>query len=268
MKIFYQSMGVARQGTEGAYAQSLRDTLDKAAEPGTTVTVAGLGQGKAIADQYRYLEMLDNAEICDNGLKAEREGYDAFLIGNMLDPALPELREVLNIPVLGLCEASAHLACLMGAKFSVITVNERFNPKIGENIARAGLSGRLASIERMTVERGAVLDRAFVDPETRRMLVAQFTEATLRAADKGAEVVIPGGGIVMANLLQAGVHEIERIPVLNGVIALLKLGEAAARIRALTGGFTSRRLTYAPPTGKLLADIRDSYGAHVFPGAV
>ena len=102
MKLFYQSMGVARRSTTGHYAQTLRETLDRAAAPGTTVTVHGLSEGRAIADQYRFLEVLDTAEILENGLRAERDGYDAFLIGNIFEPGLHALRELLNIPVLGL----------------------------------------------------------------------------------------------------------------------------------------------------------------------
>src|SRR5215469_17312685 len=120
MRLFYQSLGVTRRSTSGPYAQKLAETLSTAAAPGTTVEVHGLGPGEAIADQYRYLEYLDTAEILDNGLRAEREGYDAFLIGNIFEPGLHALRELLNIPVLGLCEASVHLACLMGLRFSVV----------------------------------------------------------------------------------------------------------------------------------------------------
>jgi allantoin racemase len=105
--------------------------------------------GKAIADLYRYLEYLDTAEILDNGLKAEREGYDAFLIGNIFEPGLHALRELLNIPVLGLCEASVHLACLMAASFSVVNVNPKFARRVSENIASYGLVSRLASIDQM-----------------------------------------------------------------------------------------------------------------------
>ena len=36
-------------------------------------------------------------------------------------------------------------------------------------------------------------------------------------------------------------------------------------VRRLTGTFTSKRLIYAPPTGKLLDDVREAYGAHVYP---
>ena len=51
-------------------AMRLSTILKRAAAPGTTVELRGLSEGRAIADQYRYLEYLDTAEILDNGLIA------------------------------------------------------------------------------------------------------------------------------------------------------------------------------------------------------
>jgi len=267
MKLFYQSMGVARRSEAGPYARALAATLRDAAEPGTQVHVQGLGPGKAIADQYRYLELLDTAEVLDNGLRAEREGYDALLIGNVFEPGLHALREVLNIPVLGLLESSVHLACLMGASYSVVNVNPKFTRKVSENIASTGLQSRLVSIDNMSVERGQMLDRAFEDREVRDQVLTQFTEAARIGIGKGAETIIPAGGIVMTILAFAGVHQVDGAPIVNGLIALIKMAEMAVRIRRLTGVFTSKRMMYAPPSGSLLVDIRASYGDHVYPGA-
>lgn len=267
MRLFYQSLGVTRRSTGGDYAQRLSAILARAASPGTAVELRGLSPGRAIADQYRYLEYLDTAEILDNGLAAERDGYDAFLIGNIFEPGLHALRELLNIPVLGLCEASVHLACLMGASFSVVNVNPKFARRVTENIASYGLSGRLVSIDRMSVERPAVFDRAFEDEAVRADVIEQFRAAARQGLAQGAETVIPAGGIVMTLLAEAGVHEVDGAPIVNGLYALVKIGELAASLRALTGNFTSKRLTYAPPKGALLDDIRRIYGGHLYPGA-
>lgn len=267
MRLFYQSLGVTRRSTSGDYAQRLAAILARAASPGTTVALHGLGEGRAIADQYRYLEYLDTAEILDNGLAAERDGCDAFLIGNIFEPGLHALRELLNIPVLGLCEAAVHLACLMGPSFSVVNVNPKFARRVTENIASYGLAGRLVSIDRMRVERPAVFDRAFEDAGVRAEVIEQFRAAARHGLAKGAESVIPAGGIVMTLLAEAGVHEVDGAPVVNGLIALVKFGEMAASLRRLTGHFTSKRMTYAPPAGALLDDIRRVYGSRVYPGA-
>jgi hypothetical protein len=79
--------------------------------------------------------------------------------------------------------------------------------------------------------------------------------------------VIPAGGIVMTILADAGIHEVDKAPIVNGLIALVKMGELAVNMRALTGHFTSKRLTYAPPTGSLLGDVRRAYGDDVYPAA-
>jgi len=267
MRLFYQSLGVSRRSESGPYAEKLRAILKGAVAPGTEIDVFGLSPNRAIADQYRYLEHLDTGEILDNGLRAEREGYDAFLIGNIFEPGLHALREVLNIPVMGLCEASVTLACLMAPNFSVVNVNPKFARKVTENIASYGLSGRLVSIDRMAVERAAMFDQAFDDPAARGKVFDQFRAAARDGLAKGAEAVIPAGGIVMTLLADAGIHEVDGAPIVNGLLALAKIGELAASLRALTGHFTSKRLTYAPPTGTLLDDIRRAYGDHVYPGA-
>ena len=69
----------------------------------------------------------------------------------------------------------------------------------------------------------------------------------------------------MAVLVEAQLFQVDGAPVLNGIMSLIKTGEMAVQIRALTGSFTSKRLMYAPPAGKLLDDIRASYGDHVYP---
>jgi hypothetical protein len=71
----------------------------------------------------------------------------------------------------------------------------------------------------------------------------------------------------MVILARAGVFAVDRAPVVNGLVALVKIAELAVQVRRLSGAFTSKRLMYAPPSGNLLADIRNSYGAHLYPGA-
>jgi len=44
------------------------------------------------------------------------------------------------------------------------------------------------------------------------------------------------------------------------------MGETAVKIQRLTGNFTSKRMTYAPPRGELLKEVRRIYGADTYPG--
>jgi allantoin racemase len=267
MRLFYQSFGVSRGSRDGHYGQVLKKILDQTAAPGTEISIYGLSPHRAIAEQYRYLEFLDKADVMDNGLRAEREDYDAFVLGNIFDPGLHELREVLNIPVLGLCESSVHVACLMGASFSLININPKFTRRIVDNITLQGVASRMVSIDQMTVERPGIFDLALRDDGVKAEVVRQFSDCARRSLEKGAEVLVPAGGSLMAVLAEAGVHQVDAAPVLNGLIAVIKVAELAVAMRRLTGQFTSKRLIYAPPSGQLLADIRQAYGEHVYPGA-
>lgn len=264
MKLWYQSL--TREDAWPAYNAALRRVLSSVAEPGTTVEVHGITKVGGIGDHYRYLEFIETAEVLENAARAEREGFDAVLIGNIGDPGLREAREIAGIPVLGLCETSLHLACMMGGSFALVTANEKFTPRILENVRRYGLEGRLAGVERMTVERLVDLDAGFADPSARERLTGEFRAAAARAAAGGAEVVIPCVGVLMALLADAGIHAAgQGAPVLNGILTLVKMGEAVTRMHRLMGGrFTSRRATYAPPPVDQIDELRRFYG-HVYP---
>ena len=92
MRLFYQTLGMSRGSKSGTYGQVLRRLIANAAAPGTTIDIFGLAPHRAVADQYRYLEFQDTVEVLENGLRAEREGYDAILLGNIFQPGLHELR--------------------------------------------------------------------------------------------------------------------------------------------------------------------------------
>ena len=264
MKLWYQSM--SRQAEWGGYPRVLRSILDKVRDAETEIHVAGITEMGGIGDQYRYLEYLETGEVLQNVHRAVREGYDAFLIGNIADPGLQEAREIADIPVLGLCESALHVACMMGASFSLVTINAKFTPRIEENVRRYGLDGRLAAVNRMQVERLTDLGVAFDDPEACGRIVAQFDRAARANAEAGAEVVIAAGGVVMALLAHADIHEAAGMPILNGIINLVKLGEMAAKTNRLMGGrFTSKYRSYAPPPADQITEFRKHYGADIYP---
>ncbi len=264
MKLWYQSM--SRQAEWGGYPRTLRDILDKVRDPDTEIHVAGITEIGGTGDQFRYLEYLETGEVLKNVHRAVREGFDAFLIGNIADPGLQEAREIADIPVLGLCELALHVACMMGASFSLVTINEKFTPRIVENVRRYGLHDRLAAVNRMQVERLTDLGVAFDDADARERIVAQFNRAARANAEAGAEVVIAAGGVVMALLAHADIHEAAGMPILNGITNLVKLGEMAVKMNRLMGGrFTSKRCTYAPPPADQIGEFRKHYGADIYP---
>ena len=268
MRLWYQSF--SRFDAFGHYGSALKQQITHAADPGTYIEAHGLTRGGGFADQYRYPEYADVAEVIANGLQAQKEGYDGFLLGNITDPGIRELRELLTIPVLGLCESTLSIACMMGALYTLVTVNPKFTPRVLENVHRYGFYPRMASYETMKVHNLSDLAAGFSDaPElaaAREAIFQEFLQAARRGIDKGAEVIIAAGGVVMAMLAHANIHEVDGVPILNGTVALTKMGETAVKIQRLTGHFTSKHMTYAPPRGELLNEVRRVYGANLYPG--
>lgn len=264
MKLWYQSL--ARQTESTPYGEMLRRVIDSACDPGTTVHLQGVRESAGIGVHYRFLEYHETREVIYNAMKAEREGYDAFLIGNISDAGLREAREVVNIPVLGLCETSLHVACMMGANFSLVTISPKWTPRMLENVHRYGLERRLVAAEPMNTS-PLDLKRVFVEPGHLKVILEQFNECAERLLAKGTEVIIPAGGDIIVFLADGGIYEYGGAPILNGIVELVKMGELAAKLKRKTGRFTAKRGGYSAPTGDFLERIRKFYGDDVYPGA-
>jgi allantoin racemase len=265
MKLWYQSM--SRQKAWSDYNKALRRILDAVKDPGTEIEVHGITKIGGVADQFHYLDYLESGEVMANVQVAMKRGFDAFLIGNIGDPGIAACREIANIPVLGLCETSLHLACMMGRNFSLVTINEKFTPRIIDNVHRYGLAGRLACVNRMKVDRILHLDAGFSDARARKEILRQFLKAANANVEAGAEVIVPAGGVVMALLADAGLYQAARgTPILNGIPALVKTAEAVVKLNRLMGGgcFPSKRLYYAPPAPDQIDEIRKYYG-NIYP---
>lgn len=264
MKLWYQSL--TRENLFHSYLDALRVALTAIKRPGTVIDLHGITRVGGLGKQQAYLDYLEMAEVLDNVERASREGYDAFLIGHFTDSALREAREITSMPVLGLCEATLHVACMMGANYSLITLSEKSRAHVMENVRRYGLESHCVDAPTLTLEWPLDLDRAFSDPIERRRLCAEFLHAARESTARGAEVVIAAGGVLMTLLAAEGVHHVEPgAPLLNGITALVKVAEMAADMNALMGGsFVSKRLAYAPPPRTQLEEIRRYYGASVY----
>ena len=171
MKLWYQSM--SRQKEWGSYNKVLRQILNEVKDKGTEIEVHGITKIGGLADQYRYLEYLETGEVMENVQIAMKRGFDAFLIGNIGDPGIRECREIANIPVLGLCETSLHIACMMGANFSFVGISPKWTPRVLENVYRYGVERRMVTTEPMSTS-PLDLKRCFIDPEYLKVILQQF----------------------------------------------------------------------------------------------
>ena len=159
---------------------------------------------------------------------------DAVLLACFGDPGLDALKELAGVPVVGLAEASCHLACQMGSRFGIVTGGERWGAMLAEFVASRGLAARLAGI-RTVAPSGADIAR---DPDGSLALLARAAQVCVDA--DGAECVILGGaGLAgLARRIQPQVS----VPVVCSVHAGVEMLQAALRLRApkaATGSFAT-----------------------------
>ena len=264
MKLWYQSL--VRDVETTPFGELLQKLLDSCASPGTEVVAHGISQSSGFGVHYRFLEYNDTKEIIYNAIQAEKEGYDAYIIGNVSDAGLREAKEMVNIPVLGVFEASLHFACLMGASFGLINISPKWTPRILENVRRCGLESRLVGCESLDTS-PLELKKAVHDISQREAILDDVMRASKRLLDRGAEVIFPVGGDVVVFLADAGIYQLERAPILFSHAAVVKMAEAAVRFKEITGIFTSKHLQSAAPTGEFLQRVRNFYGPDIYPGA-
>src|SRR6476469_9826543 len=152
----------------------------------------------------------------------EGNGMDAVIIACFGDPGLFALRELAPVPVVGMAEASCHLASTLGRKFSIVTGGHRWVPMLEEFVAAIGLATNLASVR--TVESGGA-DIAAKPDAALDGLAQSCREAV---ANDGAEVVILGG-LGLAGLGER-IHAEIGVPVIDNVAASVRMAEAAATL--------------------------------------
>ena len=161
-------------------------------------------------------------------------------------------------------KGSAHLKNLLQMKDVRLTalcdVDPRVLARVGETLKGKQVTPFMTTDAREVFARD--LDAGFTDKKARDRIVGEFMKAANKNVDEGAEVVIAAGGVVMAMLAHFGVHEAARnTPILNGITALVKMGEMAVKLDRIMGGrFASKRLQYAPPGPDQIDEIRKYYG--------
>ncbi len=244
MKIWYQSVAsLGKNPVWADYEKAVAEHIAAVKGPDVQVDVKGVDIMVPHATEYSDLEYANIYQIRKNALRAEEEGYDAFLLGCFTDPGYEILRSSLNIPVIFSGEASMHLACWVGKQFAVLARTERTARRIFRNVKEYGLEERgiLSTFLDASLE---MLAQSFRDPNpVLDLFFKKCDELILR----GAEVVIPGCGILNVLLAWNKVSKYKDAVILDTLGCSLKVAEAMVELRRRTGLEVSRIGDYRSP---------------------
>jgi Asp/Glu/hydantoin racemase len=254
-RIWYQSS--TDPDVDAPYFTRLREYLRSIASPGYEVHAFGLQPGARFL--HPITEFRFAAQVIAGALTAQREGYDAFVIGNFQDAGLRESRAAVEIPVIGLGEASMLHACTLGRKIALVTINPMLIPDMEQQIAQNGLERRVVAV-RAIEGRVDRLNKAFTDRHEYERVRGEFAAQMKPLLELGVDVIILAGGYPMLLFAhEAGFH-VEGATVLNGLPVTIAAAETAIRLTRLNGTGTSRRPTYALPPREAIAEFERVLG--------
>ena len=257
MRIWYQSYSaIGFDPRWSYYEEHLERYVREVARPDTEVSVHGVPRMVDKMVNSRYFQYLHAGQVHENALEAERQGYDAFVLGGMLDLAYHELHELLTIPVLFIAETSFHVACLLSPNFSVVAPNDAVLKGIEAKVEEYGLGGRYVPgvhLGGMSLEDFVA---SFDDP---RPVVDRISKAALEVIARGARMLIPGFGALNLFLVDQGVRELDGVPFLDNTAVLIKMAETRVDLHRV-GTRGGRRGPFDAPSREELQAARKVYG--------
>ncbi|MBU2647344.1 aspartate/glutamate racemase family protein [bacterium] len=240
-----KDLNVDLKNAKETYDRLFLENLKKVAGQDTVIDVHPVKQSSYMIEAS-YMELLNNVQLIDGIIEAEKQGYDAAIIGCANDPGLQQARQAVDIPVIGVTEASMHLACMLGHKFGVITVMDRLVSVCERNIHSYGLDYRATMPVRVfNVGKNAVqgMIDMILKPET---INPQFEELCLACIADGAEVIIPACVALSpaASLLNFTTVAKTGVPVMDVTQVAVKMAELQVELKRTVGLGKSQRNWY------------------------
>lgn len=194
-----------------------RNLLEGYKDANTQIDIVNIKDGpKAI--ECCYDEVFAATFLVREAERAEQEGYHGVIDYCFDDPGLRAAKERLEIPIVGLSEASFHIASLLGTKFSIISAGppDCTFTDIKDLVRLHGFGDKCASVRSVAIpilelEKG-------MDIQAKRL----FEEAQKAVEGDGADVIVLGCGSMLVPI-----EAIQALgaPVVVPGIAALKLCE-------------------------------------------
>ena len=232
----------------GAYKRSLVAHAAKVLGPSGSISVHGMPSGRyggrspsdALGNAFVHHMLLE--PVLANAVRAERDGYDAFVIGSFSEPFLRELRSAVDIPIVSLTEASLLVACSLGRYSAPVSNAPAVAWMTRMSIEAHGLGSRVLRVQSIDppLEEPA-LAAAFENP---RPVIDSFERAACAAIADGADVIIPAEGMLAELLHVNGVRSVRRAPVIDVFGVAWAYAAMLARLREQTGLQVGREWHY------------------------
>jgi allantoin racemase len=254
VKIWYQSAtSYGYESVFDEYGKTLEEQCRRIVRSDTEVHVEGIEVMVRDIENLKSLQYYQKIQSLNNMLRAEREGYDAIVMGCTLDVGLDEGKSMLDIPVVGINEAGYHLAMMLGHLFAVVTSSSAFFEVYRDQVERSSKYLQGPYIYPASEEEIAV---ALKDPQP---LMEKFKAVAEKAVTDGASVIIPGPAFLGTLAYRAGLTKIQNALVLDTISVAVKTAEMLVDLKRI-GIEPSRRIgVYAKPDEEVRKDAFERF---------
>src|SRR5690606_5709331 len=150
------------------YTPTLHDALPISNYPGSDI-------------RHASLQYIHGLQFMLAAVEAQQQGYDVYAISTLPEPALREIRGLVDIPVIGYGESAMLTACMLGRTFGVLVFIDDLNELIEQNACDHGLESRFTGAMPVGFTFNDVL-KAFDDASE---LIERFRTAARKLIDKG-----------------------------------------------------------------------------------
>ena len=207
------------------------------AASGTEIIAVNPEYGPVSIEGY-YDEVFSIPGLLEEVRKGEDSGCQGTVIACFDDTGLDAARCLASGPVVGICEASMHIASLLANGFSIVTTLKRSIPALEELAVKYGMSQQCHRVRAAEVP---VLELENPDSEATKLIRVEIQKAL--DEDRSEAIVLGCAGMVD---LAAELSKEFGVPVIDGVSAAVKLVESLVAL----GLQTSKRNGYAYPRSK------------------
>jgi allantoin racemase len=205
--------------------------------PDTEVDCVPVRNAGALLDSA-YDALVFDMYVTEAGLRAEDEGFDAVVIDTMSDSGLWALRSRLTIPVFGPGLVTYCVAIMLGKRFSIVTMWDRWTPLYEKNLDLYRVREHCASIR--SVQIPPDVEALFTGKED-EMFKSLTAEAQKAIHEDGADVILLGS----TTMHQAGDYMAEHlpVPVINPGPVAIKMAETFVQL-----GLSQSKVAFPPPS--------------------
>jgi Asp/Glu/hydantoin racemase len=255
MKIWHQSMTDLTELP--TYRSHMTDHAAKVLGPEHSVVIKGLPAGvyeqvaPVIALRFPYLEFLNERYICEAAITAEREGFDVMSIGCYLDSGLKLARSLVDIPVVSITETSMLISCSLGKRFGIVTIDPFIVDRFITIVRECGLTERVSSI----ISMDPPLQEYDMEGDGHHAEEI-FLNSCRKAIAEGADVIIPGEGVLNEFAFSRGISSCDGVPILDGNSAMWHYAILMAGLNQKNGLIVNRKLSYPKPSQETMDSIR------------